>query len=366
MQGLNIKLNMSEASSAPIYQQLQAQLRDFIISGGLTPGARLPDVKTLATSAGVGINTAYRALDGLVKEGICCRRPKKGTFIAESFCPVPALEERQIVGLFHFNIDDSGGEFGLFRKLVFDGVSKEANKRGVDLFFLSGDAESRLKQYTSMPGCSPRGMLVFSENYQEVLKLAEIFPHMRFVIVNYYHENFEDTPDNIYGVFNDDFGGSYAAADRFIAEGGTHLGFINMTLADDNYLMRERGAASAAADSGITFSSYQIPNEGRHDQVESGYNAAKELFKTSPEIDVVMAANDKIASGICQYLVEQQQADKVRVCGYDRTHQHLPYNKMFSSIAIDFPRMGEKAIDLIIGSKPRTKMLQLFPQLVIK
>ncbi len=361
----NLKLNMSEASSAPIYQQLQEQLLDYIQREKLAPGTRLPDVKTLATAAGVGVKTACRALDGLVNEGICCRRPKKGTFIADAITALNHPEQRNIVGLFHFSplTDENAGTFA---KMVFDGVSSEAERRNTDLIFMSGDTENTLRQYASVPGLTPRGMLVFSENYSEILSLAVTFPHMRFVIVNFYHEGFEDTPDNIYGVFNDDFGGSYTAADRFIAEGARHIGYLNMRLSDDNYLMREQGAAAAAADSNVMFTALDIPYSNKQSQMRIGYEAAPELLQMAPDLDVVMAANDNFAVGMASYLDDHMPGHNIRICGYDWFNLHLPYINTINSIAINFHRMGEKAIDMITGEKPRTKMLKLFPQLLIK
>jgi DNA-binding LacI/PurR family transcriptional regulator len=361
----SMKLRMEEASSAPMYLQLQEQLRDYICKEQLKPGTRLPDVKTLATAAGVGVKTACRALDGLIGEGICCRRPKKGTFIAEAISAIPDTGRRNIVGLFHFR-PNINKQVNPIEESVFQGVSKEARRCDADLIFLSGYPEDTLRQYNAAPGLSPRGMLAYSWDYDEILSLAQIFPSMRFVIVNYYQNGFEDTPDNVYGVFNDDFGGSYSATDRFIAEGAENIGYLSLRLQDDNYLLREQGAMAAASDSHIRFTRHEIPYTSRVDQFKAGYTAAEALLTSEPGIDTVLTVNDLLATGFALYLQEHKPNSKIRLCGYDRTPRKLPKVKKFSTIAINFQRMGEKAVDLITGSKPRTKALRLFPQLIIE
>ena len=189
---------------------------------------------------------------------------------------------------------------------------------------------------------------------------------MRFVVVNFYHEGFEDTPENIYGVFNDDFGGSYAAADRFIAEGAQHIGYLNIRLLDDNYKLRERGAEAATSDGNIRFSSFEVPFGKKTKQIKTAYEVAPELLRQAPDMDVLMAANDNLAIGFSMYLEEHKPGHNIRICGYDWTSDELPQINKINSIAINFHRMGEKAIDMITGKTPRTKMINLFPKLIIK
>jgi GntR family transcriptional regulator len=57
-------------------------LRDRIVSGEVSPGARLSSEPSLAAEHGVSRVTVRRALDLLADEGLVRRRADAGTFVA--------------------------------------------------------------------------------------------------------------------------------------------------------------------------------------------------------------------------------------------------------------------------------------------
>ena len=65
------------------HRQISEQLRQEILRGKFTPGARLPTASELAEVWGVSSFTVHNALVSLVKEGLLFRRPGAGTFVAE-------------------------------------------------------------------------------------------------------------------------------------------------------------------------------------------------------------------------------------------------------------------------------------------
>ncbi len=69
--------------SAPIYEQIEYQIRAQIFSGELKAGEMLPSIRMLAKELRVGIITAKRAYDDLVGEGFLYAVPGKGVFVAE-------------------------------------------------------------------------------------------------------------------------------------------------------------------------------------------------------------------------------------------------------------------------------------------
>lgn len=66
----------------PVYQQIKEQLLKLIRQDNLPPGTLMPSVKLVAAASGVSLRTADQAMQALVDEGICFRRPKKGTFVS--------------------------------------------------------------------------------------------------------------------------------------------------------------------------------------------------------------------------------------------------------------------------------------------
>lgn len=78
-----IPLYLSMDSPEPMYAQLEAQLRDFILAGVLPPGTRLPSIRALARDLPCSVITTRRVYADLEREGFILTRPGRGTVVAE-------------------------------------------------------------------------------------------------------------------------------------------------------------------------------------------------------------------------------------------------------------------------------------------
>jgi GntR family transcriptional regulator len=78
-------------STVPIYEQLIAQTKEYILKGWLAPGEPLPSVRKLATMIDVNPNTVAKAYKELERQHIIVTVRGKGTFIEEK----PCLEMRK-------------------------------------------------------------------------------------------------------------------------------------------------------------------------------------------------------------------------------------------------------------------------------
>jgi GntR family transcriptional regulator len=79
----HIPVHISMDDPEPIYAQIESQLRDFILSGVLPAGTRLPSVRALAADATCSVLTARRAYDDLEREGFIRTRQGVGSVVAE-------------------------------------------------------------------------------------------------------------------------------------------------------------------------------------------------------------------------------------------------------------------------------------------
>jgi len=75
-------IDLDRCATAPLYQQLFAQLRGSILAGRLAPGARIPASRVLARQLGVGRNTVLTAVGQLCAEGYLDARGGSGTRVA--------------------------------------------------------------------------------------------------------------------------------------------------------------------------------------------------------------------------------------------------------------------------------------------
>ena len=70
------------AAAGPAYRRLYERIREAILSGQLTAGARLPASRQLAAESGVSRNTVLAAFDQLNAEGYLEARRGSGTYVA--------------------------------------------------------------------------------------------------------------------------------------------------------------------------------------------------------------------------------------------------------------------------------------------
>lgn len=66
-----------------IYSQIIEQIKQLIVSGGFSPGDKLPSVRELAQTACVNPNTMQKAMSELEKDGLLYTMRSSGRFITD-------------------------------------------------------------------------------------------------------------------------------------------------------------------------------------------------------------------------------------------------------------------------------------------
>lgn len=77
-----LPISLSLDDPEPMYRQIEAQLRDLIVSGALPAGAKLPSVRALARDLSVSVITTRRAYQDLEVAGFIRTRQGMGTAVA--------------------------------------------------------------------------------------------------------------------------------------------------------------------------------------------------------------------------------------------------------------------------------------------
>ncbi|WP_165248152.1 GntR family transcriptional regulator [Adlercreutzia sp. ZJ141] len=73
---------ISNASSKPIYEQIEDQIKAAILNGQLAEGEQLPSIRTLANSLRVSAITTKRAYTDLERDGLIETVQGKGSYVA--------------------------------------------------------------------------------------------------------------------------------------------------------------------------------------------------------------------------------------------------------------------------------------------
>ncbi|MDD3430179.1 MAG: GntR family transcriptional regulator [Oscillospiraceae bacterium] len=73
---------ISNASARPIYEQIEMQIKNAIISGALQAGDALPSMRLLAKELQISVITTKRAYEELERDGFIVTVAGKGCFVA--------------------------------------------------------------------------------------------------------------------------------------------------------------------------------------------------------------------------------------------------------------------------------------------
>ena len=98
----------------PIYEQIVSKYKNLIVRNVLTPGEKMPSVRSLAMELSINPNTIQKAYTELDRRGIIVSVPGKGSFISSG--AVRIVEEKS---------KDKLGELKeIVTQLAYAGMSK--------------------------------------------------------------------------------------------------------------------------------------------------------------------------------------------------------------------------------------------------
>ena len=359
---MKLGFTIDAQSSKPVYQQLGKELQRMIRENGLLPGNPLPSVSELSKEANVSIRTMDRALCELIRSGICYRRPKKGTFVGN----IPGAgsnKTRQVVilyvpsfGLDYFNNDRADRE-------LYAGMRYEANIREIDLLMVHNDLEYYLKSFSARV-CGV--LLLESVRLDEIAHWAELHPTKRFVYANYYMPGFEMTGANVFGVFNDDFGGAFHISSYFFSQGYRKTRVLAYSLNNLNYVQRIQGYQFAADRYGVRLTPAQIEYLPRlpdvKDMLAPGAVAAERLLTEYPETDLILSTCDFISLGV-QHFLDLHPEYSTCLVGYDGYLTQSALSN-FPTMQINFQEIGKQALAVAVTRSPCPKQVKIFPNFI--
>lgn len=79
--GIPMNIIISNTSSVPIYEQIEQQIKDMIVSGVLPEGEMLPSMRFLAKELRISLITTKRAYEELERDGFIETRVGVGCFV---------------------------------------------------------------------------------------------------------------------------------------------------------------------------------------------------------------------------------------------------------------------------------------------
>jgi GntR family transcriptional regulator of arabinose operon len=365
-----MNISVDKNKSIPIYMQIKEQLVDYITRNNLPSGSLLPNVKKVAMQAGVSTRTADQAFQELINDGLCFRRPKKGTFVAKK----EELEVKKLCGLLGSYQMENMQQNILIAEL-YSGISEAAKKYDVDASILFGNSERSINLYETAGNFDFLGAMALEpRRVEEVVNLARRYPDKKFIILNYMIEGIDDTPDNVYAIVNDDFGGAYKIAEYYISRGCKAPAIVNYPLDyhDETYNERTRGFLQAVKDYALDFDSSQnilMPHQDSTDRngfICSAYLEVKKFLARGKRPDIIFTVNDYLAEGIEKCIESEGLTGQIQVAGYDCLVKEFSVERRFNSVRVNYTEMGRVAMAVLNDcTRKYPKIIKVMPELDI-
>ncbi len=365
---MNLVITIDKTRPMPVYQQIKEQLVSRIRQENLPPGALMPSIKLVAEAAGVSLRTADLAMQALVDEGFCFRRPKKGTFVADP----DLFEVKPICGIWCSHDPQSTHENMVLSRL-YQGISSAAVEKPLDASLIFDEPEKQIRLYDRIDSFDFRGILVLESNkFRRTLELARLFPDKKFVFLNYRMRGIESAPENVYAVVNDDFSGAYRLAERFITQGCRRIAVVSLRLPDPDdltYQERLRGFRQAAADYSLDFDpavDFMECSDPLSNHQRMSYLATKKYLYSGHTPDVIFSTNDFLADGARRCIEDEGLSAKIQSVGYDCLDPELIVQNGLSSVQVEYAEMGRTGIDILASDRTDfPKVTKIEPKLKI-
>jgi LacI family transcriptional regulator len=356
-------VSLDPSASAPLYQQVAADIRRKIACGETPVGARIQPHRHLATHYGVSIITINKALSGLVSEGLLYSHVGRGTFV--KLRPA-STSGANLPGTIGFVLHDLGSPF--FTRIAH-GAQQRADALGVGLVFASSSnrLDREEEQIRRLLALGVHGMLVVSMSRASQLSgpLQELhdsgFP---YVMVSYAEG------DDVSFVGGDLDTCGFVAGSHLVQCGRKRFGFLTDALGSARGAVCLRGYERAVRGAGLSVDPAAV-FEAPADLSESAYDVGRRMAAMPVRPDAMFCTSDESALGLQDGLLDAGLTvpGDVAIVGID---DHEPFARArvpLTTLRQPVADIGARALDTLLqrvrGERPPAR--QLFaPELVVR
>ncbi len=152
-------------------------------------------------------------------------------------------------------------------------------------------------------------------------------------------------------VLNNNYQGTQLAVEHLINLQHRKIGYIAGDLSHPSINERYQGYRNALKQAGITLEKSWISINQKDTKVSNGYNAAKDLIKSSHSLPTALiAANDAMAIGCLQYFSEIniKVPDDIALIGFDNIEKALSAQPSLTTIDVNKFAMGGTAMSTLV------------------
>ena len=335
---------MFQNNKIPIYIQLKNAILADIKNGKYPEFSALPPVNAIADNAGVSVRTAYIAVQELIKDGICFKRPKKGTFVGD-----PAnLTKHPVCAVWTQYNSDTPLEYPL-SSVFYCGLLQGCAQNNITPVLINDAPESVIKRYDRSNEFDCKGMLVLDrDKFNKTVELAKKFPEKKFFFINYFVKKLDTQPPNMFSIVNDDYNGAYKMAEHIISHNCKDIIILSAKLTTDDrtYHDRIKGALAAFKEYSINISKKNIFLLDRTNQIQNARLSIIKLLRSGRRPQAIFCVNDLLAAGASQAR-SAENINNIKVTGFDHLFPNYAAEEGFATMKVPYTKMVMEALRLL-------------------
>lgn len=195
--------------------------------------------------------------------------------------------------------------------------------------------------------------------------------HPAAVLINRPLDNLQELTVRLGAVASDDEAGGELATQHLLSRGHKIVGFLAGPVSSSGGQRRGQGYRKVLAAAGIAFNPALTPHCSP--TVEGGWEAARQLLQTHPEITALFCFNDLVAIGALQACAELKRAvpEELAIVGYDDIPMASLVTPALTTCRVPREDLGKLATRLLINRiqdccDEECQDLVLKPELVIR
>ncbi len=333
---------------APLYEQVERDIKRKIETGKLVPGDQIGSHHELSKEYDVSLITIKKALSNLVAAGVLFTRVGKGTYVAEQSQPKIDLGNHKTIGLVLRDLKHP------FFSLIVHAVEEKAYELGYTLMLSSsaGDIQKEESQINHFRNLGVDGLIIASLSLEYratdyIQKLhEENFP---YIMVSYMHD-----PDYWYVGSNHELGG-FMATEHLIKLGYKSVGYVHVGKGNLLSEVRKNGYYRGLTENEMPFNSDRIfflgaeHFEAGSDRFKLGYEFGQEFSEMSERPDALVVYSDLVAIGFLKACNEKKITvpGDVGIIGFDDIEMAKHASTPLTTIRQECNKIGSLAVDII-------------------
>ncbi len=330
------------------YMALKNHLRQQILTGKLPHNRQIPSEPELCRNYEISRNTAQRAINDLVTEGLLRRHQGKGTFVHFA----RSSSQKNLIGMmFPQNYSEASST-----DMLIKGAQEYAEEQGFRLI-MAGTMDDPVRAKESLTRINEAkviGTLLYplsgpeSDTDNQSLVRALQAANQQVVIID--SEIGGEIQNKVSCITCQNFEGSFRLTQHLISLGYKRIAYLRgpHTYSVDQ---RHSGFIKAMKDAGLPVPpGYDLLVASRKLE-EQGQQEVDVLYSMKQPPEVIICLHDLIALNVLHRCAHYgwQVPDDVAVAGFGDIYQARLAHPPLTTVALEFEKMGRRAMEVLIG-----------------